>query len=106
MRIAVSIVFGIMLIAPSTHGGEVDAKVAKDTHIIEQVLADNRDAIMALPNVVGTGLSLCEGELCIKVLVSHESPELRQQLDGILGQHLYVLEQTDPVHTLPAEDPC
>ena len=103
-RIAVLIAIGITLISPGAQGSEVDATVAKDAQEIERALAASQDAIMALPGVVGTGISLCESELCIKVLVSDDSPGLRQQLDEILCQHHYVVEQTDPVRSLPAGD--
>ena len=86
------------------HSSEIDIKVAQSQHTIEQALDENRDAIMALPYVVGTGISMCGCEICIKVMVSKHSPKLGQQLEKILGQHPYVVEQTAPFHSLPAED--
>ncbi len=36
---------------------------------IEEVLEENRKAIMSIPGVVGTGQGLCEGKPCIRVFV-------------------------------------
>ena len=103
LRVPVSIVLGIVLCSQSSHSSENDLEVAQTQHTIEQALDENRDAIMALPDIVGTGISMCGSERCIKVLVSKDSPELRQQLDQILGEHPYVVEQTDTIRPLPAE---
>lgn len=104
VRIPISIICGIMLCSPGLHSREIHKTVAQPQHTIEQALDENRDAIMALPGVIGTGLSLCKSQICIKVLVLKDSPQLRQRLDELLGQHPYAVEQTDPIRTLPAED--
>ena len=104
MRLQTLVICGFLLCSQSLQSSEIDTEVAQSQQSIEQALDENRDAIMALPNVVGTGLSRCEGELCIQVLVSKDCPELRERLDDILGQHLYVVELTDPILALPGVD--
>lgn len=57
------------------------AVAAKD---INAVLASHRDSLMALPGVVGTAISLCDGERCIKVLITDRSvrSKVPERLDG------------------------
>ena len=103
-RIPILITCGFFLWSQGCQSSEIDTEVTQSPQSIEQALDENRDAIMALPNVVGTGVSRCESELCIKVLVSKDWPEIKEQLDAILGPHLYVVELTDPVRALPDAD--
>ena len=58
-----------------------------DLTAIEQVLERHRDALMAVPGVVGTAIGVSRGQPCIRVYVStaNESPgpTLPQTLDGV-----------------------
>ena len=65
----ICIICSFIMFSPSMHAGETDSKVAKPQRTVEQTLDKNRDAIMAIPDVVGAGISMCGGEYCIKVMV-------------------------------------
>jgi hypothetical protein len=78
--------------------------VSQPEQSVQQVLEENRDAIMALPNVVGTGISRCGDGLCIRVLVSKSCAGLEKRLDELLGPVPFVVETTEPLQALPAED--
>ncbi len=94
----------LMVSSHALQGGEIDEAVSQSKDTIEQTLDRNRDAIMALPNVVGAGISQCGDEICIRVLVSELSIELAHQIEELIGQHHYVVELTGPLQSLPAED--
>ena len=97
-RLLVCALLSAMLSIDAAAGGgpPPDAGVA-------EALDANRETIMALPGVVGVGLSRCESEVCIRVFATRSSPELEQALDRVLGEHPYVVELTEPVEALPSE---
>ena len=103
----IPIISGLMMFSRELHRSEIDTNVAQFEGTIAQALDENQDAVIALPYVVSAGISMCGNEVCIKVLVLKLSPKLRQQLDKILGQYPYLVEQTDPFYSLsslPSED--
>ena len=57
---------------------------------------------MAAPHVVGVGIGKCAGELCIKIMVTECSDELREKLRTLLEDHPYSIEKTKPLQTLPS----
>ena len=69
-----------------------------------QVLKRNRDAIMALPGVLGTGLSLCEGDPCIKVFVTERRSETERELERLLNGHPFIIEESGRFEALPKEN--
>ena len=69
-----------------------------------QVLKHNRDAIMALPGVLGTGLSLCQGKPCIKVFVTERMSETERELERLLRGHPFVIEESGRFEALPARE--
>jgi hypothetical protein len=68
---------------------------------LEEVLERQRDAIMALPGVVGTGLSLCDEEPCITVLANQPSPDLEQKLERLLGGYRFKIVESGPIRAYP-----
>jgi hypothetical protein len=54
---------------------------------IEQVIERNVDSIMTLPDVVAVSESLCNKQLCIKILLGAENADTRarlpEQIEGI-----------------------
>lgn len=68
---------------------------------LEEVLEQQRDAIMALPGVVGTGLSRCDDQPCIKVLAQQSSPELEQKLELLLDGHRFEIVESGPIRAYP-----
>jgi len=52
---------------------------------------------MRIPGVVGTGIGLCDGTPCIKVLVVHATPELRKAIPDSLDGYRVVLDETGTV---------
>ena len=61
---------------------------------IDEVLKKHTDSLMALPGVVGTGQSLCQGKPCIKVLVVKKTPDLLVQIPSDLEG--YTVEVQEP----------
>ncbi len=74
-----------------------------DLTSVENALARNRESIMALPNVVGSGLSLCNGAPCIKILIRQHDAEIEQRVRSIVGQTPFRVEKVGPIEALPAE---
>lgn len=103
MRLTVPIVCSLILCSPSLCVSEAHSDMAEPETRIDEVLEQNRDAIMALPGVIGTGISRCGDELCIMVLVSRDCPDVRNRLEEILGSHPYAIEETEPIRALPAD---
>ena len=64
---------------------------------IDQVLAEHRDSLLALPGVVGTAVALCDGERCIKVLLADSNPDTRGRIPDRLEGYRVVVEVTGPI---------
>jgi hypothetical protein len=62
------------------------------TRGIDDVLAAHTAALLALPGVVGTAVGLCDGERCIKVLVSDSSAATRSPIPARLEGYRVVVE--------------
>jgi len=54
------------------------------TKPIEEVLRVHTGSLMAIPGVVGTAQSLCDGKDCIKIYVVERTPDLEQKLPKVL----------------------
>ena len=67
---------------------------------IEQALADHTDSLMSLPDVVGTGQGLCDGQPCIKVFVVKKTPELLGQIPAEIDGYTVAVEQTGEIKAL------
>ena len=64
---------------------------------IEAVQGSHTDSLMRIPGVVGTGIGLCDGTACIKVLVVRATPELRKAIPDSLEGYRVVLDETGTV---------
>ena len=73
------------------------------TKNIEQVLGEQRDRIMAVPGVVGTGIGLCGDRPCIKVYASESAPTLAEKLPDSIDGYAINIEMTGPIRALPEE---
>lgn len=67
---------------------------------IESVLDAHSPALMAHPEVVGTGVGLCDGSPCIKVFVIARSAELRQRIGAEIEGYRVDLVETGPIRAL------
>jgi hypothetical protein len=68
---------------------------------IEEVLKRHTPELMSKPGVVGTGQSLCGGQPCIKVFVSRETPELKEEIPDTLEGYPVVIEESGKFRALP-----
>jgi hypothetical protein len=59
---------------------------------INEVLKAHTDSLMRLPGVVGTAVGLCDGERCIKVLVSGSNPAIERQIPARLEGYRVTVE--------------
>jgi hypothetical protein len=64
---------------------------------IEAVQGSHTDSLMRIPGVVGTGIGLCDGTPCIKVLVVRATPELRRAIPDSLEGYRVVLDESGTV---------
>ena len=64
---------------------------------IEAVQGSYTDSLMRIPGVVGTGIGLCDGAPCIKVLVVRATPELRKAIPDSLEGYRVILDETGTV---------
>jgi hypothetical protein len=64
---------------------------------IEEALAAHRDALLALPGVVGVAVAVCDGEPCIKVLLADASAEARNRIPARLEEYRVVSEVTGTI---------
>ena len=80
----------------------MDVPESEPPRKVEQSLEKNRKAILALPGVVGAGVGKCGDDLCIKVIVLEDSPDINRKLDVILGDTPYVVEESGPIRPLLA----
>lgn len=67
---------------------------------IQTVLKENTDSLMALPEVVGTGLGECSGKPCIKVFVTKKSPQLIKQIPSTLEGYPVDVQETGEIKAL------
>ena len=64
---------------------------------IEVVQASHTDSLMRIPGVIGTGIGLCDGTPCIKVLVVRATPDLRKAIPDSLEGYRVILDETGTV---------
>lgn len=67
---------------------------------IESVLDAHAPALMAHPEVVGTGVGLCDGSPCIKVFVIARSAELQRRIGAEIEGYRVDLVETGPIKAL------
>ena len=96
--------FATIFSAPVPASCSGDENGVSDTEFVKQALDEHRDRIMSQPGVVGTGLSLCDGKPCIKVLVVRRTPELRRALEQILPSQPVIIEESGPIRSRPDEN--
>ena len=70
---------------------------------IEQVLKENTDELMAIPGVVGTAQSLCDGKDCIHVYVVEMTSDLEAKVPKILEGYPVEIQVTGEFNALPEE---
>jgi len=73
------------------------------TKDIEQVFREQRDRIMTVPGVVGTGIGLCGDCPCIKVYASEPTSTQSAKLPNSIDGYTIDIEVTGPIHALPEE---
>jgi hypothetical protein len=64
---------------------------------IESVLQEHTDALMAIPGVVGTAQSECDGAPCIKVYVAEMTNELRSRIPPTIEGYTVSIQETGPI---------
>lgn len=64
------------------------------TEEIERVLSRHREAWMAVPGVVGTGIGLCDDTPCLKVFVTEQTAEIRERIPRAVKRYEVRLEVT------------
>jgi hypothetical protein len=79
------------------HTGEMPVS----SEAVAKALEKHRDALMALPGVVGTGQGLCDNQPCIKVFVTQHSPDLGERIQAILKGYPVVIQETGRFRTRP-----
>jgi hypothetical protein len=80
---------------------ETTQDASMTTKNIEQVLHEQRDRIMAVPGVIGTGIGLCGDRPCIKVYSSESASTLAKKLPYHLDGYAIDIEMTGPIRALP-----
>lgn len=78
-------------------GGAPRRDVTVAERSIDEVLAAHTDALMRLPGVVGIAIGLCDGERCIKVLVTDSSAALKAKVPHRLEGHRVAVEVTGTI---------
>lgn len=73
---------------------------------IEAALEAHAVELMDLSGVVGVAQSRCEGQPCIKVFVTEQSPDLEQTIRTILAGVPVVIEETGEIRALPDDPPA
>ncbi len=67
---------------------------------IEETLKRHTDSLMAIPGVVGTAASQCDGRPCIMVLVVKKSAGLVEKIPTQLEGYPVVVNETGTIHRL------
>ena len=70
---------------------------------IEAVVDAHSSALMAHPEVLGTGVGLCDGSPCIKVFVTARSAELQRRIGAEIEGYRVDLVETGPIRALEPE---
>ena len=67
-----------------------------DMREVEEVLDRHREALMAVPGVVGTAIGLCEGTPCIRVLMTAASSAATDEIPRVLEGFPVHVESSGP----------
>lgn len=70
---------------------------AKNLEAIEKVLEEHTSYLMTIPGVVGTAISDCDGELCIKVLVKTLSEEIEMKIPRSIQGYNVIIEEVGDI---------
>ena len=83
----------------SRNGGNAPAgtETTLPAQSIDAVLAAHTDSLMALPGVVGTAIGLCDGERCIKVMMSDDNAATRRRIPERIEGYRVTVEVTGPI---------
>ena len=69
--------------------------------LIEAVLREQTERLLAMPGVVGTALGLCGGTPCIKVYVEAGASEAAREIPATLEGYPVQVERTGEIRALP-----
>ncbi len=78
----------------STDSGKIEKESAVAKRTIEQVQDAHTQKWMNIPGVEGTGIGLCEGKPCIKILSSIAAEELRGEIPSVVEGYPVTIEET------------
>lgn len=76
-------------------------KITESRLNIEQVIEQYEADLMKTNGVVGLGISECKKELCIKVYLENNTPELKRKIPTQLGKFKVDTEVIGSVEALP-----
>ena len=76
-------------------------KITESRLNIEQVIEQHEADLMNINGVVGLGISECKKELCIKVYLENNTPELKRKIPTQLGKFKVDPEIIGSVEALP-----
>lgn len=71
------------------------------TRPIEEVLQQHTDEWMAIRGVVGTGIGECDGEPCIRILVTRKTDDLVARLPKQADGYPVEIVETGPIRARP-----
>lgn len=69
----------------------------RELRSIEKVLEEHTPYLMMIPGVVGTAISECDGELCIKVLVKTLSEEIEMKIPQSIQGYNVIIEEVGDI---------
>ncbi len=70
---------------------------------IAEVYEKHSEQLMAVPGVVGTAISLCEGKPCIKVYAVKKTAELSRRIPPLLEGYPVEIEETGVIRSMPQD---
>jgi hypothetical protein len=82
------------LVTPAPAPAPAEAEPAGDILAVQR---EHEDQLMAIPGVTGVGVGECEGEPCLKVLVTARTPELEQAIPSALDGFRVEIEETGDI---------
>ncbi len=84
-----------------TNRPQAGSEEAMKADTIEEAQEALTERVMKLPGVVGTGISLCDGDPCIKVFLAGENPELEAEIPETFLGYPVVTQVMGEVHARP-----
>jgi len=101
VTVVVALVAGCAALAACTQvSGREEQGSRMAGNPIDAVLKQHTDRLLSLPGVVGTAISECEGNPCIKVLVVKKTPELAKWIPSALDGFPVVIEESGEIRAL------